>query len=59
MVFMQVIGLTTTPQSYLCPEPWIINLAYGFHSAGAALALIMVTFGPINHVLPHERGPDP
>jgi len=37
----------------------IINRAYGFHSAGAALALIMVTLGPINHVLPHERGPDP
>ena len=37
----------------------IINRAYGFHSAGAALALIMLTLGPINHVLPHERGPDP
>src|SRR5450759_273858 len=35
----------------------IINRAYGFHSAGAALALIMITLGPINHVLPHERGP--
>lgn len=33
----------------------IINRAYGFHSARAALALIMVTCGPINHVLPHER----
>jgi transposase len=33
----------------------IINRAYGFHSANAALALIMVTLGPINHVLPHER----
>ena len=37
----------------------IINRAYGFHSAGAALALIMITLGPINHVLPHERGPHP
>ena len=33
----------------------IINRAYGFHSANAALALIMVTLGPIDHVLPHER----
>lgn len=33
----------------------IINRAYGFHSAKAALALIMVTLGPIEHVLPHER----
>jgi transposase len=33
----------------------IINRAYGFHSATAALALIMVTLGPIKHVLPHER----
>jgi hypothetical protein len=29
----------------------IINRAYGFHSANAALALIMVTLGPIKHVL--------
>ena len=35
----------------------IINRAYGFHSANAALALIMVTLGPIEHVLPHERRP--
>jgi transposase len=33
----------------------IINRAYGFHSANAALALIMLTLGPIDHVLPHER----
>jgi transposase len=33
----------------------IINRAYGFHSASAALALIMLTVGPITHVLPHER----
>lgn len=33
----------------------IVNRAYGFHSANAALALIMITLGPIEHVLPHER----
>ena len=33
----------------------IINRAYGFHSANAVLALIMVTLGPIKHVLPHKR----
>lgn len=33
----------------------IVNRAYGFHSAKAALALIMVTLGPIEHVLPHEH----
>lgn len=33
----------------------IVNRAYGFHSANAALALVMVTVGPITHVLPHER----
>lgn len=33
----------------------IVNRAYGFHSAGAALGLIMLTLGPIQHVLPHER----
>ena len=33
----------------------IINRAYGFHSPNAALALIMITLGPIKHVLPHER----
>ncbi|HEV2069625.1 MAG TPA: ISL3 family transposase [Acidimicrobiales bacterium] len=33
----------------------IINRAYGFHSARAALALIMPTVGPVTHVLPHER----
>ncbi len=33
----------------------LINRAYGFHSARAALALIMLTVGPIEHVLPHER----
>ena len=32
----------------------VINRAYGFHSAKAALALIMLTLGPIEHVLPHE-----
>ena len=33
----------------------IINRAYGFHSAKAALGLIMLTLGPVTHVLPHER----
>lgn len=33
----------------------IVTRAYGFHSAKAALALIMLTVGPIDHVLPHER----
>ena len=33
----------------------IVTRAYGFHSAKAALALIMLTVGPIEHVLPHER----
>jgi transposase len=33
----------------------IINRAYGFHSAKAALALVMLTLGPIEHVLPHEK----
>lgn len=33
----------------------ITKRAYGFHSAKAAIALIMLTLGPIEHVLPHER----
>jgi len=33
----------------------ILTRAYGFHSAQAALALIMLTIGPVTHVLPHER----
>ncbi|MGH8913361.1 MAG: ISL3 family transposase [Acidimicrobiia bacterium] len=39
----------------------IVNRAYGFHSAKAALALVMLTLGPIDHVLAHERAraPDP
>jgi len=35
----------------------IIIRAYGFHTANAAVALIMLTLGPIDHVLPHERPP--
>jgi len=35
----------------------IVNRAYGFHSATAALGLVMLTLGPIEHVLPHERVP--
>lgn len=37
----------------------IVNRAYGFHSANAALALVMLTVGPITHVLPHERAAGP
>jgi len=33
----------------------IVRRAYGFHSADAALALVMLTAGPINLKLPHER----
>jgi transposase len=33
----------------------ITKRAYGFHSAKATLALVMLTLGPIEHVLPHER----
>ena len=33
----------------------IVNRVYGFHSARTALALIMLTLGPIEHILPHER----
>ena len=36
----------------------IIRRAYGFHSAEAALALVMLAAGPINLRLPHERHPD-
>ncbi len=37
----------------------IVNRAYGFHSAKAALGLVMLSLGPIDHVLPHERTPVP
>lgn len=33
----------------------VVNRAYGFHSAKAAIALVMLTVGPVTHVLPHER----
>ena len=33
----------------------IIRRAYGFHSADATLALVMLAAGPINLRLPHER----
>jgi transposase len=33
----------------------LIRRAYGFHTATAALALVMLTCGPITLVLPHER----
>ena len=35
----------------------IVNRAYDFHSAKAALGLIMLTLGPIEDVLPYERVP--
>lgn len=35
----------------------IVRRAFGFHSASAALALVMLSCGPITHVLPHERTP--
>ncbi len=35
----------------------ITRRAFGFHSAKAALGLIMLTCGPIDLVLPHERSP--
>lgn len=35
----------------------ITRRAYGFHSATAALALVMLTCGPIALHLPHERSP--
>ena len=33
----------------------ITRRAYGFHSARAALALVMLSCGPIDLLLPHER----
>jgi transposase len=33
----------------------IIRRGYGFHSAQAALALVMLARGPINLTLPHEH----
>jgi transposase len=33
----------------------IVRRAFGFHSAEAALALVMLSCGPINLLLPHER----
>ena len=33
----------------------IIRRGYGFHSATAALALVMLASGPITLTLPHER----
>jgi len=35
----------------------ITRRAYGFHSAQAALALVMLSCGPIKLYLPHERAP--
>jgi transposase len=36
----------------------IVRRAYGFHSADAALALVMLAAGPITLKLPHEHQPD-
>lgn len=33
----------------------IVRRAYGFHSATAALALVMLSFGPITLRLPYEH----
>ena len=35
----------------------ITRRAYGFHSAQAALALVMLSCGPIELRLPHEPAP--
>jgi transposase len=35
----------------------IVRRAYGFHTADAALALVMLGAGPINLKLPHEQPP--
>ena len=37
----------------------IVRRAYGFHSADAALALVMLGAGPIDLQLPHEHKPAP
>ena len=36
------------------PVRLLIRRAYGFHSADAALALVMLAAGPIDLKLPHE-----
>jgi len=36
----------------------LVRRAYGFHSADAALALVMLACGPITLTLPHEHQPD-
>ena len=33
----------------------IVRRAYGFHSADAALGLVMLSWGPIDLKLPHEK----
>lgn len=37
----------------------LVRRAYGFHTADAALALVMLSCGPITLTLPHERQPAP
>lgn len=36
----------------------LVRRAYGFHSADAALALVMLAAGPIDLTLPHEHPAD-
>jgi hypothetical protein len=36
----------------------LVRRAYGFHSATAALALVMLACGPITLTLPHEQQAD-
>ena len=35
----------------------IVRRGFGFHTAGAALALVMLSCGPIDLHLPHQRTP--
>lgn len=37
----------------------IVRRAYGFHTADATLALVVLGAGPINLGLPHEHPPAP
>jgi transposase len=49
------LGLTNARAEALNNKVRLITLrAYGFHSANAALALVMLTCGPIELRLPHE-----
>ncbi len=40
----------------VCPKALApVRGSYGFHPARAVLALVLLSVGPITHVLPHER----